>query len=473
MKPSLRIIASLIACLSTLGIGACADDSPVEGTSAPVSADRPEITNNAVRNVQAYRGSILHTLRDPNGSEAGEAYQYFEDGALLVMNGVIANVGPAELVLRGIPKDVIHEYSNSLIIPGFVDTHVEFQQASKDAPASPSASQVPDENLASAFLDRLLQAGTTTALVYSSADTGSVNTLMQEAYNRNMRLVTGKVLTEASVPRDLNETPDKAYANSTELIDKWHKNGRLLYAITSRFSSRTSLQDLKTAQKLAARCPDCNVHADLTAHVGQRAWSLDVAHYASDPGISPLGVYDFFGLMTSRTVFAHASQLDDADYARLRALQSALSLSAVTPCAGGQACTDFGNAERAGVKTGLGTDYTGTDRFSNFEALNQAHRAITQQGAPFSALKGFYLATLGSAHALELQNQLGNLDAGKEADFVVLDLEANAGLKVGVSQAQSVEDKLLALMTKADKRVVRATNVAGKHAHDRDANPQD
>ena len=89
-------------------------------------------------------------------------------------------------------------------------------------------------------------------------------------------------------------------------------------------------------------------------------------------------------------------------------------------------------------------------------------------GAPITAFEGLYLATLGGARALGLEDRIGSLEAGREADIVVLDPHATPLLAFREARSRSLEETLFVLMTLGDERAVRATYVAGKLAHSRE-----
>ena len=73
-------------------------------------------------------------------------------------------------------------------------------------------------------------------------------------------------------------------------------------------------------------------------------------------------------------------------------------------------------------------------------------------GQSLTPLKAFYLVTLGAAESLYIDHRLGNFAVGKEADFVVLDLAATELMQCRMELAQTLEERLFALMMLGDDR---------------------
>src|SRR5205085_4745829 len=123
---------------------------------------------------------------------------------------------------------------------------------------------------------------------------------------------------------------------------------------------------------------------------------------------------------------------------------------------------------RRPVHVGLGTDIGGGTSFSLLATMGAAYEIAQLTGRALSAIEAFYLATLGGARALALDDKIGSIAPGREADLVVLDPGATPLLALRHARARSVEETLFALMMLGDDRAVRATYVAGKCAHVRD-----
>ena len=100
--------------------------------------------------------------------------------------------------------------------------------------------------------------------------------------------------------------------------------------------------------------------------------------------------------------------------------------------------------------------------------MNEAYKVAQLTQYPLDAIKMFYLATLGGAQALGVQDRIGSIEVGKAADLVVLDTRATDLLAFRSSQVDSLEEQLFVLSVMGDDRTVQATYIAGEIAHTRD-----
>ncbi len=266
---------------------------------------------------KAFRAAIFHCLADPGESGDANATQYFEDGLLVTDDGVITALGCAADVLTSHPDIEVDEFPNMLIVPGLIDCHVHFPQIDLIASfgeqlldwlnryAYPVEMRYADSDYAAAaaefFLDELLKNGTTSAAVFATVHPQSADAIFKAADRRKMRLIAGKVLMDRNCPEALRDTAESAYEDSQKLIEQWHGKGRLSYAITPRFALTSSEEQLAAAGRLASEYPDVWVqthlaenHAEIDEVAEQFPWSK-----------SYLDVYDHFGLLRERSVFAH------------------------------------------------------------------------------------------------------------------------------------------------------------------------
>ena len=429
---------------------------------------------------KAYRAAILHSLGDPAEIGMEASYEYFADGLLLVENGKISAIGHACDLLDTLDAAVeVIEYKDALITPGFIDTHIHLPQTGMvgsygeqlldwlNTYTFPCEKQFADPahaaEVADIFLKELLRNGTTTALVFGSVHKESVEAFFQAAETLNLRMIAGKVMMDRNAPDYLTDTPESGYADSKALIERWHGKGRLHYAVTPRFAPTSTPEQLTLAGQLLTEYPDLYMQTHISENLQEIEWVK--ALFPERSGY--LDVYDHFNLLGQRSVFAHGVHLCDAECARLAQTGSAISFCPTSNLFLGSGLFNLPMAEKHKVNVGVGTDVGGGTSFSILQTLNEAYKVMQLQGAKLSPLKSLYLATLGGARALRLEDKIGSLHPGNEADFLVLDYHATPLLSYRLKQAKNIEETLFVLMTLGDDRTVQETYSAGQLVHRR------
>lgn len=434
--------------------------------------------------IKAVRGAFLDFVDDPFFAAEVESVRYFADGLLVIdESGKILELGSyADLAATygDVPTEI---YRDRLILPGFIDTHIHFPQTTMMAAYGeqllewlnrytfPTERKFQDKDyarsVADAFLDELLRNGTTTALVFAAVFPQSAEAFFEAAQARNLRMIAGKVMMDRNAPEDLCDTAESSYLESKALIEKWHKKGRLLYAITPRFAITSTPEQLQMAGKLLAEYPDVYLHTHLCENLDEVAFVKQL--FPDCKGY--LDAYDQAGLVGDRSVFAHCVQLTDAEFERLSEAEAAIAFCPTSNLFLGSGLFKIEQAKSPDhpVKLGLGTDVGAGTSFSLLQTTNEAYKVAqlrNQQLSPFQAL---FLATLGGARALALGDRLGNFDPGKEADFVVLNAQATPllALRNPKPTAQSLEalaELAFSLVIMGDDRTVAATYIMGKKA---------
>ncbi|WP_312763632.1 guanine deaminase [Stutzerimonas balearica] len=427
---------------------------------------------------KAYRAALLHCLADPREVGIERSHEYFEDGLLVVADGKVAQIGHAAELLPTLAAGTeVVEYPNALITPGFVDTHIHYPQTGMiasygeqlldwlDTYTFPTERAFADKahagEVAEVFLDELLRNGTTTALVFGSVHKESVDAFFEACEKRNLRMIAGKVLMDRNAPDYLTDTAETGYADSKELIERWHGKGRLHYAVTPRFAPTSTPEQLALAGQLFKEYPDLYMHTHLSENRKEIEWVREL--FPERQGY--LDVYDHHGLIGARSVFAHGVHLCDEECQRLGETGSAVAFCPTSNLFLGSGLFDLEKVEGFGVRVGLGTDVGAGTSFSQLQSLNEAYKVMQLQGKKLDPFKSLYLATLGGARALYLDDRIGNLQPGKEADFVVLDYQATPLIDYRMRQARTLEEKLFALTILGDDRAVKETFAAGVSVH--------
>ena len=428
--------------------------------------------------VAAHRGTVLHFKADPGDSAEPGSYELIEDGLLVVSGGRIDAVGPAVPLLAGLPSSVpVIDHAGALLLPGFVDTHIHYCQTDVIAsggrqlldwledytfPAERRFAEAAHAaEVADFFLDELLRNGTTTAMVFCTVHEQSVSSFFEAAERRGLRMIAGKVLMDRNCPPDLRDTPAEGERVSRSLIERWHGRARLHYAITPRFAPTSSDAQLEGAGRLAREFPDVFVQSHLAENLAEIEWVRKLFPAAR----SYLDVYDRVGLLRDRAIYAHCIHLDDTDRTRMAQTHSAASFCPTSNLYLGSGLFDIEAADDCGMRFGLGTDVGGGTSFSMLRTLAEAYKVAQMKKQRLPALRALYLATLGGARALQLQDRIGRFAPGTEADFVVLDLRATELLARRTAQARTLEEKLLVLVTLADERAIARTYVMGREVH--------
>jgi guanine deaminase len=427
----------------------------------------------------AYRAAILHSIAAPAVVGVEQSYEYFEDGLLLVENGQVVQVGHAADLLPNLNGVAITEYHDALITPGFIDTHIHYPQTGMIASYGeqlldwlntytfPTEQQFADKahaaDVAGIFLKELLRNGTTTALVFGSVHKQSVDAFFEAAEALNLRMIAGKVLMDRNAPDYLTDTAESGYADSKELIERWHGKGRLHYAVTPRFAPTSTPEQLALAGKLYQEYPGLYMHTHLSENRKEIEWVQEL--FPERKGY--LDVYDHYQLIGARSVFAHGVHLCDDECKRRAETGSAVAFCPTSNLFLGSGLFDLQKLEQHGVRVGLGTDVGAGTSFSQLQSLNEAYKVMQLQGKKLDPFKSLYLATLGSAHALYLDDKIGNFESGKDADFVVLDYRATPLITYRMQQAKTLEEKLFALTILGDDRSVKETFAAGQSVHRR------
>lgn len=421
--------------------------------------------------LKAFRAELLSVARDPRHHE--DSVRHEPDGLLVVENGiVIARGHHAELADRfaGLPVETL----DGLVVPGFVDAHVHYPQMDRMAshgeqlldwldrhifPAEKAfADYAHADAVATAFLDELLRNGTTSALVYATVHAHSVDALFEAANARHMRIVSGKVLMDLG-PEGLADSVASGHAESEALIRRWHGRDRLGYAVTPRFALASTDDQLRSAGALVAAHPGVLMHTHLAENRRECAAVAERFTEARDY----LDVYDRFGLVGARSIFAHGIHLTDRSCARLAETGAGIAICPSSNLFLGSGFFDFGQADAHGVRLGLGTDIGAGTSFSMLSTGGLAYQAAIARGAALDPFRALHLATAGSAALLHIADRVGSLEPGQEADFALLDCAATP-LLARRTRGAGLAERLFALQIMGDDRAIARTYVMGECA---------
>lgn len=436
--------------------------------------------------LKGIRGQVLTFKADPFLRSEQECYDYLSDGLIVIQDGHIVDVGNYDDIVANYPamKDVEH-YKDALVMPGFVDTHVHYVQSPMigsygDSLLSwlnqytfPTESKFDKKDFADEvarmFFHEILRQGTTTANVFSTTFATSVDAVFEESERYNARTITGKVLQDRNLPDSLRDhDTEESVVLAEELLRKWHHRGRQLYAVIPRFAPTSTPLQLKLAGELYQRYKDQGVymHTHLDEVQSEIDWVTqlfpDIPNYTE--------VYNHFGLLDRTSVMAHCCIVRPEEWDLLHKADCGVAHCPSSNLFLGDGEFKFWEPkeESRPVRVGAGTDVGGGTNFSIMRQLGEAYKVAMLQSRSLAPVRCLYMATRGGAEALHLENTIGSLAPGYEADIAVIDLKPSEFSEWRLKFSDNIFDKLFVLITLGLNNMNKATYVAGKKVYDRD-----
>ncbi|PZU88884.1 MAG: guanine deaminase [Shinella sp.] len=424
-----------------------------------------------------YRGRLLSFLRTPESVADEGSYRYESDGALLVENGRIAAIGDYASVKAGAEPDAIEvDHRPHLILPGLIDTHVHFPQMQVIGSYAANLLEwlntytFPEEcrfvetahaeRIARHFFDEFFRNGTTTAVAYCSVHKASADAFFAENLRRGSLMVAGKVMMDRNAPQGLLDTPQMAYDETRQVIADWHGKGRNHVAITPRFAITSTQEQMAATQALAEEFPDLHIQTHLSENRDEIDFTCSLYPEATDY----TDIYARYGLLGPKTLLGHAIHLSDRE---ADAISEAGSIAVHCPTSNlflGSGLFPMKRYQRRDkpVRISVATDIGGGSSYSMLKTMDEAYKIQQLQEERLNPLESFHLMTLGNAEALSLSDRIGTLEAGTDADFIVLDSAATPAMALRMETVKTLAEELFLLQTMGDDRSVVETYVAGQ-----------
>jgi guanine deaminase len=414
----------------------------------------------------AYRGHVVSPIDRAT-------YKDIPEGVIVVdENGLINAVGKWSDFQRQQFSHVVN-YGKQLIMPGFIDLHIHLAQIAQAGRSGDTllgwltkyifpeeakfASVDHAQHRANWFFRELAANGTTLASVFTSVHGKATDIAFKAADAFGSRVIMGRVFMDTNSPESLTDDPQKALAESDDLCSRWHgkDNDRLMYAFTPRFAPTSTSASMKAIGELWARHPGSYMQTHLSENIDEIKWVAQLFPSCKNY----LDVYHTHGLTGKNSLFAHSIHLSDDEKALL-----VKTSSSVAHCPSSNFFLKSGafpirEMERAGVKFGLGSDVAAGPEMSMFKVMRDA--AFMQSVDWLSPAELLYLATLAGAVAVNKQDRLGSLDAGKEADFIIVDPTRKSSVDPELLE-HPAEDILSNLVYVGDDRMIVSTYVRGK-----------
>jgi guanine deaminase len=423
------------------------------------------------------RGRVLTFLDEPRGIEDAASYRYLEDGAVVIEDGRVVELADYAPALAAGAEVIDHR--PNLIMPGLIDLHLHYVQAQVIASYAANllewlntytfieeqrfSQQGHAGAIASAFFDELVRHGTTTAVAYCSVHPESADAYFAEAERRNMLMIGGKVMMDRHAPPALCDTAQSGYDDTKALIARWHGRGRSLYAISPRFALTSTPEQLAAAGALVQEHSDCYVQT----HVSENDAEIAEARRLYPEAKDYVGIYEDFGLLNRRMLLGHAIHLSHREAGVLAGTGAVAVFCPTSNLFLGSGLFDRARLKAAGVRIGIATDIGGGTSYSMLRTLDEGYKVLQLRGQRLTPLDAFYTATLGNARALSLDDRIGRIAPGTDADLVVLDARATPSMALRMQTVTQLAEELFLLATLGDDRAIAETYIAGQPSKSR------
>lgn len=424
----------------------------------------------------ALRGAAVTLRDDPFVVDDATALRYESDALIVIEDGRIAAFGDFATLSPTLPPSLaITHHRDALIVPGFIDAHVHYPQTQIIGAGGKrlidwlnhytfvAESEFADvdhaERIAEIFLDACLSHGTTTASIYCTVHPQSVDAFFIAAEARGLRMNAGKTLMDRHAPDALLDTAQRGYDESRALIERWRGRGRLGYTVTPRFAATSTPGQLASAGALLAEFPDTWCQTHISEQRDEVAWTAELF----PERIDYLDVYDHYGLLGPRTLLGHGIHLTEREWQRCHDSGTTIVHCPTSNAFLGSGLFDWSQAKKPGrpVSVALASDVGAGTTLSMLATMGAAHQIAQLGGHPISAAQSLYLATRGAARAMQLDDRIGSIAPGLEADLVVLDLAYSPLTRLRMARCATIDDMLFMLMTMGDDRAIREVYIMG------------
>lgn len=413
------------------------------------------------------RGRLGDRFRFESISDAGLAVES--------ATGRIVDCGPYRQVKSLHPESTDIDHGDGVILPGFIDAHLHFPQLDAmgshgkhliqwlDTYIFPAESRFSDADVAmetaSRFTRELARNGVTTSVVFSSVHPVAADVLFTAYEKSGLRGVVGKTSMDMNAPREVLLDWQADIDAQEQLIAKWHgRDGRLFYAVTPRFVLTSSREQMKALSELHARHPGTYIQT----HISECEGELKSVAEAFPSARDYLSIYEDFGIITDRTLLGHGVWLSDSERQRIANFGATVVHCPTSNAFLGSGLIDLKKTCDAGVEVALGSDIGAGTSLSPWITMLEAYKFQALRGQPLEPEALLYFATLAGAEALHLDRETGSLEAGKSADFQVIDFARKPLLAERIARTKDARERLFATVVHGDDRLLDKLYVAGQ-----------
>ena len=356
-------------------------------------------------------------------------WRIYEPGYVAVKDGRITAVGPAaDAAGRSAARRI--DATGRLLMPGFVNTHTHvpmsaFRGAGEDMPDRLLRFIFPLERdlvrpdlvyWSSLFcLAEMALSGTTTfADMYYFEDE-----VAKATEKAGMRALLGETILGQPAPDAA--TPEEGLAYARDFIAKW-KGADLIRPMIAPHAPYTVDAPLLAALRDEAERLD----VDLMMHIAE----MDFEHkkFTASHGSVIRYLDSIGGFLSPRLIGVHMIFLDEADIGLAAKSGMRAAHCPASNAKSGRPISPAWRLREAGVPLGLATDGplsgNGMDMQGVLNLFPKMQKVREGRRELLPAREALRAATLGGAEALGMEAAIGSIEAGKDADFILVDLDA-------------------------------------------------
>ena len=430
--------------------------------------------------VKLYRGAIFFFTKEASlypftGDKELDSrfFHYIEDGILAVENGLVKEAGEYSDLVKKYAGSELKDYSGCLITPGFIDTHLHITQSGivaaygekllkwLESYVFPREALYHNEDEArediTFFLEQLLKNGTTTACGYGPLTFAATDIVFDELSIRNMRFIAGNTMQDMNSPEYLKLSTKDNIEATEKMIKKWRGKGRLHYALTPRFAFSCTEELLDTTGQMKKQYPDLYIQTHINENLNEIKAIKEMYPWSKNY----LDVYDKFGLVTDTSIFGHCIHVTEPEYECFRDRKAIISSCPVSNCFLGSGLFNFKKMMHYTDRITLGTDWAAGTTLSMLAVMDEFYKASIIQDFRVYTMTRWFLATLGAAKALGLDEYIGSFEPGREADFVVIDPGADDIVKYRTEMVDDIYEMLFIIITLGNGTLIKDTYVFG------------
>ncbi|WP_308806897.1 amidohydrolase [Neobacillus driksii] len=389
-----------------------------------------------------------------------EQMEQFPNGYILVDGEKILDVGAMDSLPKDITYDQCIDAKGAILLPGMVNTHthigmIPFRSLGDDYPDRLHRFLFPLEN--ECMNEQL--AYTSAKYAIAEMQLAGVTTFFDMYYFEQQlaeaaeEMHSRSILAETVIDTVTVDVPEPmgGLQYAQRFLPKWQGNSRIQASVAPHAPYSNTMEVLQQADALSRK-----YDVPWMMHVSEMDFEME--KYRIEYNQTPIEFLEEIGVLSPRLIAAHCIHLSDHDIEVLKKydVKVAHCIGANTKSAKGVARVR--DLLAAGVTVGLGTDGPSSgntlDLFSQMRLFANFHKTFLQDRSAFPAEEIVKLATCGGAKVIGMEKQIGSIEAGKQADFILVETDS--------VNMFPIFDPYSALVYSANAGNVRDVFIAGK-----------